>query len=212
MRDLKTDHRVAVHEAAHCVAARALGMPIGSVTIDAGDGYEGRVFGPAGTVSQLDAGCIVAEALLLLPGIGEDRADAAEWMVHAQARTIELMAGVEGELLTFPDEATFIARQDGIDAQAYAGSLCRSPAAVDAFISYARREAAELLGTNRSAHRALTDALLIHRTMSGERVDQVIAEALAAEDIKAEQARRADWQTVQANAAAFLNEKVENDS
>ncbi len=211
MRDLKTDRRVAVHEAAHCVAARALCMTVTAVTIDpdpAGN-FEGRVFGGDNT-SQLDSVMIAAEAARMMPGHGETRTNAAEWLVHATNRAIELAAGVEGELLAFPSEPTFIARQDAVDAQAYAGSLCRSAGAVDAFLAYAHREAAELLSEHKTALHALTDALLTHRTMSGAAVDQILVEALTAADAEAERQRRADWAAAIENARSFQKEKAEN--
>lgn len=44
-RTYDQDHRIAVHEAGHIVAARLLGHPLGGATVDRGSGYEGRVWG-----------------------------------------------------------------------------------------------------------------------------------------------------------------------
>jgi hypothetical protein len=42
-RSEEHDHRIAVHEAGHAIAARLLGHPLGGATVDPGPGYEGRV-------------------------------------------------------------------------------------------------------------------------------------------------------------------------
>src|ERR1700756_1054342 len=44
-RSEEHDHRIAVHEAGHAVAARLLGHPLGGATVDPGPGYEGRIWG-----------------------------------------------------------------------------------------------------------------------------------------------------------------------
>ena len=41
------DQRVAAHEASHAVALRLLDWPVGSVTVDPGDTYEGLLSGPS---------------------------------------------------------------------------------------------------------------------------------------------------------------------
>src|ERR1700719_4692022 len=44
-RSEEHDHRIAVHEAGHAVAARLLGHPLGGATVNPGPGYEGRIWG-----------------------------------------------------------------------------------------------------------------------------------------------------------------------
>jgi hypothetical protein len=156
--------------------------------------------GPLHLGSPIDIG---KDVLPLWPGLGEDRADVAEFFVHAHQKVVELVAGGQGELVLFPDAEPMHAIDDDRQASLYAGLVCCTPGSVTAFLDFARQEAKAILQEHRSALVALTDALVRKRTMTGAEINQVVAEALALEDLTAEKARRLRWQQCLANAATF---------
>jgi hypothetical protein len=142
-------------------------------------------------------------ARLRLPGVGEDRTDALEMIVHAHERAIELLAGSEAERLLYPDDVPLNATQDEREALSFAGIICVTYSAVETFLSYARAEAMALLTAHRCALTALADELLERRTLDGNQIDRIIAGALAREDQAAEQVRRAQWAKTIENAKKF---------
>jgi hypothetical protein len=197
-------HRVATHESGHAVVARCLNMPLGGATIVAGDNYSGMCWGPNGKPSKLggsDPLCVQAQALM--PPVGESRADAAEMLVHAHARVIEILVGSESERLFCPDAPPLEARQDQHDAEQFARLMCIHPDAVADFVAYARHEARALLAEHAPVVRALAEALLAEGTLTGERIDVVIAQALVRADQAAERKRRAAMAQMAENARLF---------
>ena len=193
------DHRIAIHEASHCVVGRALGAEIGGVTIVANGKFAGRVWGPGGDQFLSDGSDICGEVMHELmpfwPGIGEPRDDAAEFQVHAMRRTVELLAGSEGEAM-LEDAPLLGAVDDNKQALRFARLVCVSSAAVEAFLSYAKAEARALLEEHRSLVLALADCLLEKRTLTGAGVDAVLAAALARSNLETEHRRRLEWARV----------------
>jgi phage terminase large subunit-like protein len=55
---------------------------------------------------------------------------------------------------------------------------------------------------------ALVDAIIARGTLSGDEVDAIIMQAVAAKALADEQARRADWRRVEQSAALFLADTV----
>ena len=50
-RTPEMDVRISVHEASHALASRLLGLPVGGMTCDPGEGFGGRVWGPKRSVA-----------------------------------------------------------------------------------------------------------------------------------------------------------------
>jgi hypothetical protein len=192
MTEVPNRRRVAVHESGHAVTARLFDMPLGGCTIEPGDNYSGKCWGPSGQSSKLGASDeICTQAQALMPPLGESRSDACEMLVYAHARVIEIVAGTESERLFCAEVPPFEALQDQQDAEQFARLMCVHPDAIADFIVYARREARALLSEHAPIVKALTDALLEAQTLTGEQIDVVIAKALVLEDLAAEQQRRA---------------------
>jgi predicted short-subunit dehydrogenase-like oxidoreductase (DUF2520 family) len=66
-------------------------------------------------------------------------------------------------------------------------------------------EAAALLRPREHIVRALTDALLVRRTMTGPEVDAVIAAAVMTKAAEDERQRRLDWRRIERSAASFAD-------
>jgi hypothetical protein len=208
-RTPEMDRRVAIHESGHVLVGRALGSPVAGCTIVPGDNYSGLTWGPDGGPSKFgdadETSSLFARITPLMPSIGEARVDVAEMITHAHARVIELVAGTEAERVLYTEAPPLEAPHDRYEAQAFAILICCSPAAVDDFVAYARREAAALIEEHRGALSMLADALVERRKLNGVEIDQIIADALAREDLAAEQSRRIDWAKTLANSAAFVS-------
>jgi hypothetical protein len=185
------------------VAARALGMPLGGATVTPNGVFLGRTW--AGKdVSGLSMGDeLCAQALPMMPRAGEERSDAAELIVHSQARVIELLAGRAAELLLYPGVEPFPVISDFHEARAYARIMCLSPAAIESFLAYAEVEAAKLLADHRSVLIALADALVARRELDGLAIDGVIFAELVKLDLEAERGRRLAWVRTIESARSF---------
>jgi hypothetical protein len=201
------DRRVAIHEAGHVLVGRALGSPIAGCTIVPGDNYSGLTWGPDGGPSKFsdaaETSSLFARITPLMPSIGEARVDVAEMITHAHARVIELVAGTEAERLLYAEAPPLEAACDRYEAEGFAILICYSSAGVDEFLAYARREAVALIEEHRGVLSMLADALIERRKLNGAEIDQIIADALAREDLAAELSRRIAWAKTLASSAAF---------
>jgi hypothetical protein len=202
------DERIALHEASHATTGRLLGQPLGGVTCDAdpASGYSGRCWGPQFesrfATSGESAPSLCARMAALMPGPGEDRSSIADIVLHAFNRVVELCAGSVGEEL-FLDGPAWDAVDDRKQERALAALVASSPEAIEGFINFARIEAAALLRPREHIIRALTAELIERRTMTGDEIDIVIAEAVSIRAAEAERQRRSDWARICANAATF---------
>jgi len=144
--------RFAIHEAGHAVAARFFDLPIASVTIiptkyfggftAGGPGFDPAAATPETLLSGPRERC--GQALAITPGPGEPREDVGAWLVYVQARVIECAAGRAAEVIAgHADEGSD--ETDLAIAREYAATICVTPGAVEAFLSYAAVEARELL-------------------------------------------------------------------
>jgi hypothetical protein len=204
------DERIALHEASHAVTGRLLGQPLGGVTIIPADGYSGRCWGPefeSRFATGETAPSLCARISALMPGPGESRADIAVIMLHVHSRVVELCAGSVGERL-FCDGEPWHAADDRKQERALAALVASSPEAIEAFISFACIEAATLLRDHAHVVRALAAELLIRRTLDGEQIDLVIAEAISTKAAEVEMRRSRDWDARQASAALLPKEIV----
>jgi hypothetical protein len=206
-RSPETDRRIAIHEAGHVVAGRALGQLVGGVTIEPGENYSGATWGPNSdpssffTSEETIATCAALSSLM--PAFGEPRDDAAVELVQTHARVIELLAGTEAERLLYPDEPPLNAPHDVAEARAHAALICCSPAAVGAFLAYAKIEASELIRLHRHLVQAIAAALIERRTLDGIAIDIIIADTSAREALRIERERRAAWSRSIEYAATF---------
>jgi hypothetical protein len=205
-RDAEADHRIALHECCHATTGRLLGQPIGGVTIVERDGFAGRCWGPT-FQSRLMPGPPVPSLCerigSLMPQAGENHVDISEIVLHCPNRVVELCAGSIGEEL-FPLGPAWDAASDRMQERALASLVASSPDSIEAFVQFARIEAAHLLRNHEHVVHALTSELLVCRTMSGEEIDETIARAVAAKAVADEHRRRVEWVRVEESARAFF--------
>jgi hypothetical protein len=202
------DTRVATHEGSHATTGRILGQKLGGCTVNAGDGFSGRCWGPefeSKFASGESAPSLCAKIARLMPGPGQPRDEAADVFQLAFTRITELVAGTEGERL-FCDGEPWFAADDERQALAFALVITATPASAAALVDACRVEARELLRSHEHIVRALADQLQRDRTMDGAAIDQCIARAVAASAAEAERKRRADWRKRTESARTFLAE------
>jgi hypothetical protein len=211
--------RIAGHEVGHAVCSRAVGDIVHLVTIIRGGGYEGKCVrsGPPSSLVfadqdsnepslQPDEVISICEKLEALggPEIGESRIATAEYYVRGLNNCIGLLGGEACEMLLHSDQPSLGAVHDFEEAKAFAKITTFTSPAVTAMIEYARAEAVGILSQNLDVARALVAALVEVGQLSGARVDEIIADTIAARAVEAEKIRRADWHKRQRNAATFL--------
>jgi hypothetical protein len=200
------DFHLAVHESSHALVGVCLNGPgqIGLVTIEAGAGYAGRVEGVAGDQAfvGLSPSDVCSVAKTLWPGRFEARSDVAEFFLHATGRVTELLAGSIGEELLTAGPL-LPAPGDQSQALEFARLLCTSPQSVTAFLEFAATEARGLIEANKSVILELAAALQAKRTIKGPEIDQIVAVALAQQDLEHEHRRRRKWIEVTESARNF---------
>jgi hypothetical protein len=138
-----------------------------------------------------------------MPAFGEPRDDLAVDLIHTHARVVELLAGTEAERQLFTDAPPLEAPHDVAEARAHAALICCSHAAGDAFLNYARVEAAELIRLHRHLVQAIAAALIERRTLDGIAIDIIIADTSAREALRIERERRTAWSRSIEHAATF---------
>jgi hypothetical protein len=138
-----------------------------------------------------------------MPAAGIRRADAevSPIIVRAHAMAIELLSGTAAERALYRAAPPLPAQHDQDEARAYGKLVCYSERAINLFIEYARSEAAALIDLHRTAVLAIADALVSRRTLNGEEIDRIIADAHARDGLAAEKSRREVWARTVENAA-----------
>jgi hypothetical protein len=76
-----------------------------------------------------------------------------------------------------------------------------------AFIEYCHAEAKALI-ENRDIAEALVSALIEYGELPGSRVDEIIADCIAARSVEKERQRRVEWKKREANAASFICQAI----
>jgi cell division protease FtsH len=169
------DAMVGIHEAGHVVIGRILGMPVAGSTIDRVGDHIGCTWSDEGGLQPctdtVESLCTALKPLM--SGIGDDRSGIAVDLQRAHYHVLELLAGVEAERL-FGGAMLPNTEHDLEEATAIAGLICRSPASVDAYLAFARVEATALLTDHSAVVLAVADALIWHRTLSGEQIDDIL--------------------------------------
>jgi hypothetical protein len=141
-----------------------------------------------------------------MPGDGDARDDTAEIYQHVFTRVVELTAGSEIERLEFGD--AWPATDDRKQEQLLAALIFTSREAADAFITACRAEARAILRRHADVVEALAAALLQHRTLDAQMIDDAIARAVAARQLAEEHQRRRRWADVieRADANSFTEQ------
>jgi hypothetical protein len=211
------NRQIAGHEIGHALVTRALGDMVWSVTVvpDRGpNGFEGKCVrsGPPSDLALNENDVDKTEEILsicerlerLTPVLGSGRVESSEYYIRSQNNVIALVAGSCAELLLHPELPSLGANHDATEAAAFARIAVAASPAVSALVEYCRAEATALLTANRDIVETLVAALIDHGELSGERVDEIIADCVTARSVKREQERRADWKLRQDNASEFL--------
>jgi hypothetical protein len=199
------DFRICIHEMSHATVGRIQGNVIGGATCVAGADFAGLCWGPAYNATlpnNRSAPRLFEQLRAAMPAIGESRMGVADIFLHVHNLVVECAAGEEGERL-FCEGPPHQAIDDNRQAHDYAALICTGPYAVEAFVAFCRVEAAALLTASDHVVHALASTLRIERTMNGSRIDQCIAEAVAAKALLDERQRQSDWRRVVENAARF---------
>jgi hypothetical protein len=116
------------------------------------------------------------------------------------------MAGEVGESMFFDEPC--VAFDDRRQAIELASLVCRSPEAVDRFLSFCERQAFGLLAEHALLMMSMQIILRMRRTMTGSELDGVIASLLADQALARERWCRKQWQLTVERAAAFEREHV----
>jgi hypothetical protein len=217
-RSADLNKRICSHEIGHCLVSKAIGDMVHMVSVIRGDNFEGRCVrsGPVSSltfddsdttsVMQHDEVISVCERLERLggPEIGTSRIETAEYYCRGLNNVVALVAGEACELLLHPDIPSLGAQHDLTEAKAFARITVFASPAVEAMIQYATVEARSIISANLDIARALVAALEKAGQLSGEQVDEIIADTIAARAVAAERIRRNDWKARQLSAATFL--------
>jgi hypothetical protein len=211
-RSYDEDVRISLHESGHTIAQLLLGEPVGFVTVNPADGYEGCVrgeWGIRGFVKEggkvLDAGDVRAVLAPCMPLPGEDRAKVSDIFSTVHAKCIQYASGKVAERMLLDGEPSF-ASDDIRQARELAALICSSEKAIDSFLDHCEIAAHDLLAPYVPLLMSLQLVLRIKRSLTGDEVNRVIATALAQFDLASERARRRRWAAVIDNAKHFPGE------
>jgi hypothetical protein len=208
-RSYDDDCRIAVHETGHVIAALLLGEPVGFVTVNPADGYEGCVRGEWGIRAFIKEGGKAVDARELrkvlapaMPQPGEDRAQVSDVFSSVHAKCIEYAADKVAEKMLLDGEPSSAA-DDQRQARELAALICSSEKAVDSFLNYCEIAAHDLLSPHAMLIWSFSIVLRIRRIMTRVEVSDAVASILASLELAAERARRRDWKQRLENAKSF---------
>jgi hypothetical protein len=204
-RTEEQDQRIATHELGHFFINRLTGRSsIVAVSITPRDGYEGICWGErheAFVTGGRDASDVRKTLEPVMPLAGEDRSATADIVQSTLDACTELMAGEVAEKMLLGDAT--LASDDRRQAHELALLICKSPQAVEKFISLCEQQAHDLLCPYGLALLSLQIILRMHRVMTGEQLDNAIATVLANIAVANERSRRREWQQRIENARQF---------
>jgi hypothetical protein len=203
---ISRDVRIAYHESAHLTVGRALGAAFGGATIveNTDLGYGGLCWGTdhKAAFSSEGSSTVIEQISSLMPGDGDTRDDDTTLIyAHVHNRVVELCAGSEAERMQFGD--AWAATDDRKQEKALVALIYSSPEAQRLFIEACAAEARAILGRHADVVDALAAALVEHRTLDGEQIDETISRAVAARQLQQEYERRRQWREMQARAERF---------
>jgi hypothetical protein len=208
-RSYDDDCRIAIHESGHVIAALLLGEPVGFVTVNPADGYEGCVRGAWGIRAFVKEGGKPVDASELrkvlaptMPRPGEDRAKVSDVFSSVHAKCIEYAAATVAEKMLLDAEPS-LASDDRRQARELAALICSSEKSIDSFLDHCEIAAHDLLSSYAMLIWSFSIVLRIRRTMTGVEVSDAVASILASVELAAERARRREWARRIESAAAF---------
>jgi hypothetical protein len=196
-RSAEDNFRISIHEAAHVIAHRVYGHEICGVSIIPDGESLGRTWGP----QAVHAAAIWNADSLSGLDVSPD-GDVDGLFSRVQAGIVCLMAGCASEMTFCGGPPRYIGA-DVPDANMLAGFVCRTTASIAALVEHGYQESLAIIEQHRTVVIAIAQALIDKRTLDGAEIDAVIAPALAAKAAADEHTRRADWNAVLDNAAAF---------
>jgi hypothetical protein len=205
------------HELGHLLIDRSTGNnSIAYISVTPQDGYDGicrgtlrEAFATGGETSgrYVDASAVREIIAPQMPVEGEDRSGKSDVYQAVLDACVQLMGGEAAEELLIGDAA--YAADDRRQANELAQLICRTPAAVAAFIAFSKQQAADLLSEHMLALISLSIVLKIRRTIEGaSEIDQAIAHALAGEAAALEGIRRREWSASIERAKNFRSETM----
>jgi hypothetical protein len=165
------DHRIAVHEAGHVVAGYTL-LSVAGATIEFVDGHYGRVWSDDAALEPdtESVESICAQLAPLMVGALHSEIE------QAHCHCIEFLAGVVAEELFCSEPPLARTGHDIQAARAIAALITREISDIDSYIDRARSETRALLIDQAAAVLAVANALVMHRTISGDMIDRIIRE------------------------------------
>jgi hypothetical protein len=190
-RSAEDDWRVAVHEGGHVLIHRFFSNEV-SATIVPDAEYSGKVWWPEG----VDAAAIA--------DVGRDGEIRCVFSIVQQG-VIAMMGGCAAEMALLGHAPPKYIGSDVPNASSIASMVCRTTPSVVAFLEHGYQEALAIVESNKTVVQAIAQALIDHpkHTLDNAEIDAVIAPALAAKAAADEHKRRADWRSVEKNAASF---------
>jgi hypothetical protein len=199
-RSAADDWRIALHEAGHVVSHLVQGDEVSGATIVPDGECAGKTWGPQGAQA---ASVWNADSIF---DFGVREGEPQSLFACARAAVIGLMGGCAAEMFFLGDSPPRYIGSDVPSANRIAGFVCRTTASVAAFIEHGYQESLALVEQHKTVVHAIAQALIDHpkRTLIGAEIDAVIAPLLAAEAAADERQRRADWHSVEKNAASFV--------
>jgi hypothetical protein len=205
------DVRISCHEASHATVQRLLsGKSIGGVSVRKGPDFDGLCWSPgydkersfAFGNSHARNDAILSVIASTMPRKSElDIGASCHMYAGVFEHTIEAFAGVEGERLFVPGPPS---EQHGDMrlARGLAALIC-STGSIDAFITFCRAEATELLKQNAHVVLEIAEEFRAKREPNGTEVDACIERAVTKKTLAGEKARRSAWAAKVANATTF---------
>jgi hypothetical protein len=162
------DRQISIHESGHAVASYML-LSVAGSSIEFINGHHGLTWSDGADLEPATSVETICRALKpLMAGALHSELERAHF------HCIEYLAGITAEEL-FCDELLPNTQHDLDAARAVAGLIVRGDdSAVESYIDLVRAETRALLSTHAASVLAIADALVEHRTISGDRISEIV--------------------------------------
>jgi hypothetical protein len=137
------------------------------------------------------------------PALGESRLDHSEHFFRCLNNILGSIGGQVAESILHPDLPSLETPHDFSEALAFARIATITTPAVESLVQYAMTEAHSIIVQNIDVAHALVTELEKVGILSGEQVDVIIANTVAARAIAAEKVRRNEWSARISSAERF---------